>query len=1125
MEPYKIILSNDKTPGLLSEVINIKSDSKSFLGLKRIPKGSYKIKANIIDSGKLILGRQDKEEFFQFIYKGVQGNPIDIEFDNNTETIMLLYNPAQVKDCLPDTFKENNVSPTSVKVEILLYKKNSNMSFFKKIFSKKKSTEVIEELLQETTIQIPIEVECPDSEIQARIEFAEELPCNQGCIDVLFDGRSINLGTLVLSNKVNKGCAYPIQSATLAMSSSSPYIAPRFDLKIDEVQQAIPNVSLNALAASCDTDNKGALIITNLDPQNELRIPIVMDLTNCQNPPEDTEVGLCLSGNQRSNNKQSDVHVSMGSFKISKNNQKHSLSVVVDDGFDRKNIVNRERYDWGTKNVRYQNDGNENVETLTLSILNTANVYNDIIPNAGIKIRNLKQNIETKGSIDRGGHSFINTNFLFNSNPDVGNREFIIGPNSNNSGVDLSLQINLDSIRDYIGLNNEKERKLSVDLTFSFEYKVDEQGLYNGEYEKFEVHFVWEILLQNPLWYSVDFGTSAIVVARGTVGSLELINLNENRDKMLREALGARYMELVDPSRAESGELITSSISLWKDDSKPYNERRKHKEIANYPILLAPPQRTPGQIKLPRLKALVGYSRIPNVLERGQSFSYTLDVIRKGNKDTIVKAKMWDKDKADPLSYVNTIIEEIYKQLFNHYMCYPKRSDDGLKDIHKIAMSVPNTFTPIHHALIKDVVHKICPELSKKNISIVSESDAVACYYIQNRFEMYNKLKITVPQEENVLVFDMGAGTLDLTYFKILGNANITIEGRLGICKAGDYIDYKLAEIYTKIKCKKLKELGKEFGEYEKLLSCSKEELISKDIHVTKLNGLKDTVKYNIKPNLGNDEHCIEEIVENETIKISISEIKGETYNKLIEECTVEVLEKFVSIQRTSNLRIDTLILSGRSTGLHDIRQKVLDFVDSKNTNEEYYVANLSSLSMIKVSKNQNAVTTETQQPDDLKNLKTIVSKGAVYYADWMQSPEQFTIRQEGIYAEYGVLLKSRQGGSWVYNSLINRNSCINDNCYEGRCNISTATYSEVIFVQSYEPDTLSAWQNKDRDMISVIRHEDVNNNGNEIALKIVISNDMSIDCSVQNMGRQNSVPRDDFSNPNLRKSLWPVVF
>ena len=123
MEPYKIILSNDKTPGLLSEVINIKSDSKSFLGLKRIPKGSYKIKANIIDSGKLILGRQDKEEFFQFIYKGVQGNPIDIEFDNNTETIMLLYNPAQVKDCLPDTFKENNVSPTSVKVEILLYKK------------------------------------------------------------------------------------------------------------------------------------------------------------------------------------------------------------------------------------------------------------------------------------------------------------------------------------------------------------------------------------------------------------------------------------------------------------------------------------------------------------------------------------------------------------------------------------------------------------------------------------------------------------------------------------------------------------------------------------------------------------------------------------------------------------------------------------------------------------------------------------------------------------------------------------------------------------------------------------------------------------------------------------------
>lgn len=79
----------------------------------------------------------------------------------------------------------------------------------------------------------------------------------------------------------------------------------------------------------------------------------------------------------------------------------------------------------------------------------------------------------------------------------------------------------------------------------------------------------------------------------------------------------------------------------------------------------------------------------------------------------------------------------------------------------------------------------------------MSESDAVSAYYLQN-WDSFNKGR-NISEDETVLVYDMGAGTLDITLFSKRKNENGKIEvnilGKIGTGKAGNYLDYIISEI------------------------------------------------------------------------------------------------------------------------------------------------------------------------------------------------------------------------------------------------------------------------------------------------------------------------------------------
>ena len=151
---------------------------------------------------------------------------------------------------------------------------------------------------------------------------------------------------------------------------------------------------------------------------------------------------------------------------------------------------------------------------------------------------------------------------------------------------------------------------------------------------------------------------------------------------------------------------------------------------------------------------------------------------------------------------VKKLVEEAYTILLRDFIIpqitLPKKS------LQPIIFAVPNTFTPAHEewicdALLKNPVVRDTLGLKKEQIRFVSESTAVAWYYLSLRPER--------PEDEYVLVYDMGAGTLDLTYLKIhpseptgageqrMYKKDVHILGTFGQADtSGNYLDYAIAE-------------------------------------------------------------------------------------------------------------------------------------------------------------------------------------------------------------------------------------------------------------------------------------------------------------------------------------------
>ena len=330
------------------------------------------------------------------------------------------------------------------------------------------------------------------------------------------------------------------------------------------------------------------------------------------------------------------------------------------------------------------------------------------------------------------------------------------------------------------------------------------------------VKILADVLLKIDLgsdWLAIDFGTSAIMAAFGndkTVISPELRPI-----ELMKQLLKLEGFDLEGENKEqdiavaeleynlnENMELLPSSMILFRGYSDVmeqdstlfpfYNE----KEYTECLINMVPKESDLARFSfgLPYMKSLVGAKSLLEVDEKLKGFKY-LGKISK------------DDDNYTPLTIsedrpsVMEIIQATYQILLKHFIIPSPELHN--KPLNKIVLTIPNSYSPVHIKHIKDVIKETLPHIEMDNIAFVTESDAIAYRYYDQR-EIFNlnrpkasKEKLLAAKKEYVLVYDIGAGTIDLTYFSVEKTDKkdkISILGRLTKNSAGNYFDYVMCK-------------------------------------------------------------------------------------------------------------------------------------------------------------------------------------------------------------------------------------------------------------------------------------------------------------------------------------------
>ncbi len=518
--------------------------------------------------------------------------------------------------------------------------------------------------------------------------------------------------------------------------------------------------------------------------------------------------------------------------------------------------------------------------------------------------------------------------------------------------INFVLRTSDDECRSIIEDFDYPDEKGKILLSFDLNIKKILPDIGEENYLQQKVQFVipFEEDLGNEEWLSLDFGTSAIAMARGhrdELSSNSIIDLpplfQNRKDKDAPKFVSSAVMINIKdkPTEITDPEFVRIGV----DDMALYQE---------------------GNIVLPTVKRLIGYEDYP--LERDI-------MILQNNK----------KVKTNILK-VDSLLQVIYSSCIDTGLKGRNDYEDQktIKQVKKLVITVPNIFTDFIKGKIKSMFN---PGQFRKR-ELISESDAVLCYYEYNRAKLTDKY----PEDENVLIYDMGAGTLDITLANLKykrdeeGNkkCEINILYRIGTYLGGNNIDFifanflknKIKEILKKNAPKKIHDTDK----FEEIVNS----LLIDDI--TLKTKIKDEFKISIS------KHGSVKIP-NETFQ----EVKGnEDYYKLIPDEFIlnmsdlekdELMEEFYRMNTKEvfdiihrNIKLPTIhkiIFSGRSVEFKGIKERVI------NNIKKY----TQVIETIKLEGNE---------------LKYAVSLGAIIYAT--NKDVYYTLKDDRVHYNVGLI-------------------------------------------------------------------------------------------------------------------------
>lgn len=362
-------------------------------------------------------------------------------------------------------------------------------------------------------------------------------------------------------------------------------------------------------------------------------------------------------------------------------------------------------------------------------------------------------------------------------------------------------------------------------------------------------------------WYSLDLGTTGIVIAKrendGRVVPVAINNKEEDGSKLL-----------------ESDSNIISSIMgiHGKDNEQDEILLEEDQDSVEFAKFILPPA-----------KFIVGQSDIPF------ASNYS------GNWDSLY---LFDSDTPSEVT-PTTLVSRLYSSILGRL--------DGA-EVRKLTLTYPNTYTGEQVSEIKKLVLKTLPNLCGR-VNAVPESDAVVAHYLHlRRSNPLNKRKLK--GRENILIYDMGAGTLDISYveYQMISNSRkavATITRKIGIPIAGNFLNLVLFEIL-----KTDLDLGTDIWKAERRKS-TLEDLKSSDVFAS-----EKELNYAFKQ--GPDGEA-----KRKNSTDLINDAIMETYLKY---CCEKVFQVLFGDNQWQD-KIDTIVFSGRASRFLPLRRKIKELL------------------------------------------------------------------------------------------------------------------------------------------------------------------------------------------------------
>ena len=457
---------------------------------------------------------------------------------------------------------------------------------------------------------------------------------------------------------------------------------------------------------------------------------------------------------------------------------------------------------------------------------------------------------------------------------------------------------------------------------------------------------------------AIDFGTSALAVAYANrIDNAKLLPLHE----LLSELHKTNSRCFDDPHNPES-DYLASVVNVNIHDAALSELRPESPEFLDLPM---------KQIALYKhtkkccssIKALIsaGFNTLP-VHMTGSYLS------QESGKSTTESPPLY------------SVLVGAYKGLLKNFI-EPLLQKRNQRYSH-VLVTHPNTYNPHHVLTLRSILNKAfketatAAELYPENIDCMSESDAVAYYYLIQ--EASKRHDGNYPDHERILIYDIGAGTLDLTYLEVHWNKdeatptpknNSRVLRRTGVTIAGDRLDECIARDLHTLLNKELSDKGlyithivadvpphseapkmeeqeiRLMDELRQRIQTLKRKLSNNEQNIElKLTGWKeDTGIQLVKTDLQNTPQLYNECrqlkgtasadVFWKTTPIDIE--KGAFVKGFLEQVTREELQLFFNDDIPP---VDTLIISGRTSLWPGFKQRVLSTLKNGSRNKNLAV-------------------------------------------------------------------------------------------------------------------------------------------------------------------------------------------